>query len=334
MSADRAKLPEFLRSFGVFILGGLLGGLVVYNCDKFFNGPIDFYLEKRAAFEKRVWPLLQCAHPHRSFQDLALKDGIEDQLVRLGKEKDVTISLYTKSFPDALWYGFNENEAFQMGSLFKVISLVNYLKQSESDPKILDQKITFNEPSLLQYYEVQGVVPKRKLELGKTYSIRELLQLMIIYSDNVASILLERLDQKATFKKLAVDLDVPIYDESPPFRPNTVHEFSTFFSILFNASYLSKPDSEYALDLLTRIEYAGGIRAGVPAEVAVAHKFGESLKGGFHYFNDCGIVYRPQHPFLICLSLKSKNENGLESLATDIAKLVYKTYSSADLATP
>jgi beta-lactamase class A len=330
--ADRSKVSEFIRSSGLFVLGGLLGSLVVYNLEIFFNGPIDFHLEKRAALEKRVWPLLQCAHPHRSFQDLALKDAIEGQLVRLGKEKNVTISLYTKSFPDGLWYGFNENEAFQMGSLFKVISLVNYLKQAEENPRILDQKIIFNEPSLLKYYEVQGIVPKRKLELGKTYSIRELLELMIIYSDNVASILLERLDQKASFKKLAVELDVPIYNESPPFRPNTVQEFSTFFRILFNASYLSKPHSEYALDLLTKIEFNGGVRAAVPAEVAVAHKFGESFKDGFHYFNDCGIVYRPQHPFLFCLSLKSKNESELEPLTTDIAKLVYHTYTSNELA--
>lgn len=333
MSLELPKNPSRVQSIGLFLLGGLLGSALVYSLDHLTSlQATDSVLEKRAVSEKRVWPLLGCFHPHSSFQDLNLKDAVEAPLQELSKEKNVSISVFTKSYPDGFWYGYNENASFKMGSLFKVISLINYLHQSEANAKILDEKIKFDDPDLIRYYDAQGYEPKEKMKLGETYSIRQLLERMIIYSDNVASVLLEKRDNKLSFKNLAVQLDTPIYEGVAPFRPITIKEFSNFFQILFNGTFLNRENSEWALELLTKADFQGGIRSVVPENIPISHKFGEAYIDGIHYFNHCGIVYQPQNPFLLCLSIQGKNEADLISAAKTVAELVYQAHQSHQLA--
>ena len=81
----------------------------------------------------------------------------------------------------------------------------------------------------------------------------------------------------------------------------SVSDYASFFRILYNASYLTKDDSQKALDLLTKVDFADGIRAGVPKGVPVANKFGERSVNGLQQLHDCGIVYYNNHPYLLCI---------------------------------
>jgi hypothetical protein len=83
----------------------------------------------------------------------------------------------------------------------------------------------------------------------------------------------------------------------------TTRGYASLFRLLYNASFLNAEMSDKILKWLAESDYQTGLRAGVPKGVKVANKFGErSFKGGgVKQLHDCGIVYYPSNPYLICI---------------------------------
>src|SRR6185312_8614891 len=79
----------------------------------------------------------------------------------------------------------------------------------------------------------------------------------------------------------------------------TVSGSSLFMRVLYNATYLSRDDSEKALSLMAQTDFTDGIESGVPNGITVAQKFGEAnvAQGSTvvgHEFHNCGVVYYPE----------------------------------------
>ena len=111
----------------------------------------------------------------------------------------------------------------------------------------------------------------------------------------------------------------------------SVKSYATLFRILYNATYLNNAMSDKALQILAGADYADGLKAGVPQETAVAHKFGEAaatLTDGStgHELHDCGIVYTGE-PYTICIMTKGKNVDDLAALIADLNRSAY-TFST------
>jgi hypothetical protein len=122
-------------------------------------------------------------------------------------------------------------------------------------------------------------------------------------------------------------LDLPrgIPDERPgEFR--SILTYASFFRVLYNASYLGADLSERALGLLAQAEFRSGIVEGVPAAVPVAHKFGEHRDdaAGKVQLHDCGIVYVPQHPYLLCVMTRGSSFEHLDDAIASISRAVYE----------
>ena len=67
----------------------------------------------------------------------------------------------------------------------------------------------------------------------------------------------------------------------------------------------------------------------LPKNIIVAHKFGESGELGKEVqLHDCGIVYSPQHPYLICVMTKGKDFKNLENVIRSISKIAYERLTS------
>src|SRR5207248_2823209 len=99
------------------------------------------------------------------------------------------------------------------------------------------------------------------------------------------------------------NFEIPVPGALTPNPQVSVVTYSSFFRVLYNASYLTRDDSQKALALLAGVDYKDGLVAGVPASVPIAHKFGERETTGdtTKQLNDCGIVYYPSHPYLLCV---------------------------------
>jgi beta-lactamase class A len=123
------------------------------------------------------------------------------------------------------------------------------------------------------------------------------------------------------YKLLGVDPAVI----SDPTAALSARKYSVFFRILFNSSFLSRANSEYALSLLTESTFREGLRAGVPSEIPLAHKFGERKIGNdLQQFHDCGVVYYPRHPYLLCIMTRGNNIPNLKKAIADTSRFVYE----------
>lgn len=242
---------------------------------------------------------------------------------RLKESGDVAeIAVYYRDLNNGPVIGINQNIPFAPASLLKIPLLIAYLSWSETLPSVLDEQVRFEGAVDVGYQ--QQFAPSKPLEAGMTYSIRTLLERMTIYSDNQALVILfERLPkeyQEELYTLLGVDASL-ITD---PVATLTVKQYSIFFRILFNASFLSRANSEYALRLLTETTFVDGLRAGVPQDIVVAHKFGErKVQNDLQQFHDCGVIYYPNHPFLLCIMTRGEEASSLIDAIRETTEFVY-----------
>jgi beta-lactamase class A len=240
----------------------------------------------------------------------------------------ISASAYIKEFNHNEWIAVNEEEKYEPGSLFKVPILIAYLKMNEEHQGVLDKEISFN-----QSFSIDKVVAfkSKSIVLGKSYTVRELLKYMIVYSDNNATALLNNNLKPEVLIKLFKDLDLDLPNVNAKQYFFTTKQYSLFMRAIFNASYLSIDDSEYAAELLNKCEFNDGIRKGVPASVKMAHKFGESGTPSEKQLHESAIVYVQNRPYLITVMTKGKDNAILSKLISEISALVYKDQANKSI---
>jgi hypothetical protein len=82
--------------------------------------------------------------------------------------------------------------------------------------------------------------------------------------------------------------------------------------------------SEKALAYLARTDYRKGLVAGVPPTIAVAHKFGLRRMNEMKQLHDCGIVYYPDHPYLLCVMTSGPVPDYLDTTIADISRFIFE----------
>jgi len=306
-----------------------------YKQEKTVTSSIDqeeeSFKEVRQSGYKFINPLLECelkSNEMGSVAELRNKASLAVTEVLNYDNKIKNISVYFRDLNNGPWFGINEKEKFSPSSLLKVPLLIAYLKQAEVGPELLLEKyLKEKEVDLGDNFAYQYFKPSQKLEIGKSYTIDELLYRMIAYSDNEAALIL--------FSLIKPEIQTTIYNDLGIKMPEankedfmTVKDYASFFRILFNASYLNRDFSEKALTLLSKSEFDKGIVAGTRGNVVVAHKFGERVyqteeKVELKQLHDCGIVYYPQHPYLLCIMSRGDDFDKLANIIKDISYLIF-----------
>lgn len=233
-----------------------------------------------------------------------------------------SISVYMRDLNTGHWTGVNEDDTYEPSSMLKVGILMADLKLAQSNPQFLNELRPYKHTdSAVQYYK-----PSRTLPDG-SYTVQQLLNAMIVNSDNNAADALYADNQKG-FAELYRAMRLP----NPPQDPGdfmSAKSYSSIFRTLYNSTYLPWEVSEQTLKLLSQTDFTGGLVAGVPQGTTVAHKFGERsviYQDGSpttHELHDCGIVYYPEHPYLLCVMTKGKSFPALEGVISSISKAAY-----------
>ena len=232
-------------------------------------------------------------------------------------------SIYLRTFDEGEWICINDEETYEPGSLLKLPVLITYMKISESKPEILNKEIAYNKPGKV---DLNTVYNSKKIELGHTYSIKQLLKYMIAYSDNKATeLLMDNIDDRQ-FVKTFTDLGLQAPQKGQSI-PVTAREYSIFLIALYNAAYLTIQDSEYATSLLGECDFKAGIVSGLPENIKVAHKFGESGDNNIHQLHETAIVYNNKSPYLLTIMTKGRDLKNLSSFLHDVSKLIYENVS-------
>lgn len=229
-------------------------------------------------------------------------------------------SVYVRRLNSGNWVSTNQSELFSPGSLMKVPTLITILKEAETNPAILEKKVLFKKHfSAIPTQTRTGPV----LTEGNTYKVKELLEYMILYSDNDATALLNSIVKFDIMVELFKDLDLqePGYTQQDYLIDCS--SYSKFFRVLYNSSYLNSHYSEYALLLLSKSAYNDGLLKYTDSTITVAHKFGERNNNGEQQLHEFAIYYINGDPYLLGVMTKGNDHNMLPEVLSGVSKIVF-----------
>lgn len=254
------------------------------------------------------------------------RSKIEEYISARSKEiPGLHVSYYFRDLNQGLWIGINERETFAPASLMKIPVMIAVLKKAEKEPEILNLSVQYDSTTMGKVSEEAGI----KKVHGRNYTLPELIEMMIEYSDNFATLALLDYIGEAEVQKVEHDLNIYIkqgYTEFTNFV--TVKAYAGFLRILYNSSYLNREMSEKALEFLAKSSYKEGLRKAIPDSIRVAHKYGKrdlETQGGLetlqlHHF---GLVYHPQKPFIIGIMTRGSSLKVKEDIIYDLSKITY-----------
>lgn len=273
-----------------------------------------------------ISPLLACGEhqfDHVSNKELA---EFEKELLSLTTLLKTTkqvddIGVYFRQLKGGPWLGVNEDVEFTPGSLLKVPLVMSVYKMAETNTTLLETEIFYEagEADASKHFTNVAIQP------GRTYSVEDLVSATLQRSDNNAAVLLAQIIGPEALSRSYTELGVEPPTSGGDYS-TTVRTYASFFRVLYNATYTTHDFSESILKTLTETTFKDGIVAGVPEGIPVAHKFGERSLDSGHLIqlHDCGVVYHPSRPYLLCVMTRGDTYSKLADAIADISRVVYK----------
>lgn len=242
------------------------------------------------------------------------------------KKSGAHIGFYFEYLPSGVSIGVNDKEDFILASLLKTPLAMGVYKNID-EGKI--HKTDILEVKKEHLDNAFGDLWKKGP--GINLSLMEAIKYTLILSDNTAKNVLFSAVPEGTLEDVYDSLDIP-KDATGGDLVVTPKNYSSILRSLYLSSYLSEESSNEILTLLTETPFNDKLVAGVPKTVKVAHKIGVH-KGdipGQEIFTDCGIVYVPKRPYILCIMSK-ENEPTSRKVMKDISSIVYSYVSSTNL---
>jgi beta-lactamase class A len=315
------KKVSIIISILIFILGIAIGKFIIPN--NLWSREVR--LTKQYKFTN---PLLECdSNIGNTFFPNSMKNKIEQYITNQTSQGKVTnVAVYFRDLNNGPWFGINQSALFSPASLIKVPLMMTFYKMSEKDPNLLNTKIKVTDVDE-NLYNSEDIQPDLKLNVGQEYTIDQLIDQMIINSDNNAYNILKEYAGEQNFYEIFNDLNIDLSKIDSNGNVISIHDYSAFFRILYNSSYLNQDNSEKALNLLSRTTYKNALVAGVPSTATVSHKFGERSYSSTNekQLHDCGIIYAAKNPYILCVMSRGNDLDQLSKVISNISALVYNS---------
>ena len=276
-----------------------------------------------------IQPLLRANQESETAEFASLKARIQNVI---GENQNggglSTSSVYLYSLADGKWMYINPSESYHPGSLMKMPMLMTWLKEADVNPSLLDKRYTYTGDMKVP---AQTFTSTMMLQNGQSYSVRDLLKYMAAYSDNRATRILNENADLKDFLKTFTDLNMGEPDVHDRNYAVSAKEISEYFIVLYYATYISRRNSEYAMQLLSECDFKEGMVKELPQNVKVAHKFGEwgGNRVNAHEMHEAGVVYLQGKPYLLTIATKGTNSKDLAAIISRISKAVYDELSAA-----
>ncbi len=252
---------------------------------------------------------------------LELKIQLEKSIDSLKEKGQINeISVYLRDFENSDWLSINPNQLFHPGSLLKLGAMISVLQRAQIEPELLQTKVT--------YQPTGEIIPtqtfnNKSIVIGQTYSVEELLDYMIAYSDNNATSLLHSFIDHDKYLENFRKLKIP-----EPIGTNKLYqlkasEISNIFKVLYNGTMLNPEMSEKAIRILMKCDFKKGMSAGLPASVPIAHKFGEfGGRNNQHEIHEMGIIYLKNKPYILTIMTSGKSADELNKIIALLTRQV------------
>jgi len=207
-----------------------------------------------------------------------------------------------KDFTTNETYFLNEGHIFPAASIVKVPILLEYYQQIEEDSLDPDEMVVLRAEEV-----VGGAGILLEMHSGLKLTLRDLVRLMIVISDNTASnMMLDRLgmDDVNAFMKSMGLMDTVIgrkfmIDPNAMFSKNftSTKDMVKLYDLLFKGEILNRKHTREAVEILSRQQYREKIPLLLPKKLKVAHKTGE-ISGVRH---DCAMILHEEKPYSLCI---------------------------------
>jgi hypothetical protein len=261
--------------------------------------------------------LVQAAEESKMLEPIKKELQISVNQFQAKGVQDFSVFLLKQNSGD--WIGVNSKKEYLSRGYFRLAILITYLKQAELNPDILEKKIWYDPAVTTDSYKIHSELPTKNF-----YSVKDLLKIMIVNSDTTARYLLAENIDKSELNKLfkVIGLKEPDY-KGRNFNV-TVADYSKFLQILYNANYLNKDNSEFALSLLNDdSSKKNGLLKFLPPNSKAIHKYNERFRNGEYELRESGIIYLNKESYLLTIFATGKNNNQLDSAAGIVGKKVF-----------
>lgn len=223
----------------------------------------------------------------------------------------------------------NPTQVFPAASMIKVPIMYEIMRQAATGNLSLDDCLT-----VTRDIRTGGSGILKELRPNITMTIKELVTLMIILSDNTATNILidlvgmtavnttmANLGLKSTvLRRLMMDFDAAQAGQE---NTTSAADLTLLFTIIYNNHQLPQEYGDIMLDILKRQQIEDKLPFYLPEETVIAHKTG-TLPGVEH---DGGILFLPSGSYIICIltSNLAANYLGLQLVAL-LGKVIYEHF--------
>lgn len=252
---------------------------------------------------------------------------LKTELKKIQKSYPQKTYIYFSYINNGSWVGLDEREDFVAASTIKVPLAMAMFKAVE------EGKVKLTDPYSLEELDLnQGFGDLYKVGTDKEFTVEELLKIMLEQSDNTATNAIY-----SVFRRMGIDDPliqvyefmgweftsyIPTLGEAPNYSRITLKALSNIFISLYDAKYINIENSNKVLEYLTQTPFNDKIAAGVPKDIAVAHKIGVAVTD--ETFSDCGIVYAPNRNYILCLGSNGGDEKRAAKFMAEVSGAVYK----------
>lgn len=334
MSGTTATGSSPFKKTATYLLSALLFAAAGWAAHGWYDSQFKVLKPRRAQLKgfRFTSPLLDIELPEGmgvNSEPMPFKQNVKDfvdKQISIGQAQHV--SVYYRDLHDGPWFGINEDREFDPASLMKVPFMIAWLKRAEKNPQVLNERLSYEYTDDMR--TMQDTKPGRSVEPGRSYTVEELLRLMMNYSDNNATRMLYSKLKPEELQDILDGMDV-VNKVRDGANSVTAHGYSGLFRILYNAAYLNREMSERALQLLSLQDHPQGMAAGVPKGTVVAAKFGERTSGAGgkdHQLHEFGIVYHPKHTYILGVMTSGSDPEALAGVIRQVSQIVY-TYVDA-----
>lgn len=296
--------------------------LILSICINFATVSIIFFSKPvSTASEHRIFPYLSKRIFVENQNDILINlTELRSELREYINGLPYKTGIYFEYLPSGTSIGVNEKNQFIPASLIKVPIVMAVYKKIETGKLRRNDFITMEE----RYKDsTSGTLWER--ENGSQIAVKDAIDKTLDESDNTAkNILLSLLNRnEISFVFDSLDLDIGTQKEQE--SAISPKNYASILRSLYLSSYLSRESSNEILEILSQASDDKRIRAGIPNNVTVSSKFGLSKNSqpDKSAHSDCGIIYVPKRPYLLCVMIESSEETAF----TVMQKAAAMTYA-------
>ncbi|MDT8719610.1 serine hydrolase [Clostridium sp. 19966] len=241
------------------------------------------------------------------------------------KQKKVKYSIYFKDLKSGCQCSIDEKVVVPSASIIKLFIMAKAFETCNSGRWKLNDKVTVEGKNRVPYSIVY------LLDESNSYTILDLITLMIVQSDNSATNKLidmlgmgdindyiSQLGFKDTLlQRKMMDMDAK---EKGLENYTSAQDVGKFLKMLYDGQIINKHYSDMMLDIMKEQLDSSMMRIDIPDDIVVAHKTGDLT----NIKHDAGIVFTDKESYIfVMLTWDALSDNYARNAIGSVSKLVY-----------